>query len=225
MHSSNPWANLPLTPQYILPQDRDVIGGHKNFLGLHLETLPEPFVGGLDKAQVVFLALNPGFISDDVAVNMRLPEFIEGSRANREDPFTSPFYYFKGGLEATGGYKWWSRHLNPVVKAGVPLDILKNKIMMVEYFPYHSVNYRHINVYTESQRYSFEVVREAVRRGKTIVIMRSRALWVEAVPELKKHPYLELNNPRRVYISRANLDNKNGEGTFDNLIATLKGDL
>jgi|GEM_PF-1200716 len=222
MLPESPWSNLPEAAPYILPEDREAIEHHKNYLSLHLETYPEPLVGGLDNAKVVFLALNPGFTDDDVDVNLQLPEFIAGCRSNIADPFTSPFYYFEGGLEATGGYRWWAARLKPLVRAGIPLEVLKDKIMMVEYFPYHSVNYHHINVFTPSQRYSFEIVREAIRRGKTIIIMRSRALWIEAVPELVDYPYLELNSPQNVSISRPNLDNKNGIGTFDRLVAMLK---
>ena len=182
--SSNPWSKLPDTAPYILPEDMRVIERHKNFAELRLDTYPEPLVGGLNNAKVIFLALNPGFTDDDVDVNLHLPEFIDGCRSNISDPLNSPFYYFEGGLEATGGYRWWTSKLKPLIQAGISIETLKDTIMMVEYFPYHSVNYRHINSYTPSQLYSFEIVREAIRRKKTIIIMRSRALWTEAVPEL-----------------------------------------
>jgi hypothetical protein len=46
----------------------------------------------------------------------------------------------------------------------------------------------------------------------------------QAIPELVGcKRLLELNNPLRVYISKANLDNKNGAGTFDKVVAALKG--
>lgn len=220
--SNSPWSKLPETAPYILPEDLSVIEQHKNFTGLRLDTYPEPLVGGLDNAKIVFLALNPGFTDDDVKVNLHLPEFIDGCRSNISNPFTSLFYYFESGLEATGGYRWWTTKLKPLIQAGISISILKDKIMMIEYFPYHSVNYRHINTFTPSQLYSFEIVREAIRRKKTIIIMRSRALWTEAVPELATYPYLELNSAQNVTVSRTNLDNKNGMGTFDKIVATLK---
>lgn len=205
----NPWLNLPQIAPYILPEDLAVIKSHKNFIGLRLDTLPEPLVGGLDNAQVIFLALNPGFTDSDVEVNMQLPEFIEGCRTNLHNPFTSPFYYFNGGLEATGGYKWWSARLKPLIQAGVSLETLRDKIMMVEYFPYHSINYKHINAYTPSQLYSFEIVREAARRNKTIIIMRSKSLWLQAVPELANHNYMTLSSAQNVVISPKNLGELN----------------
>ncbi len=214
---TNPWTNLPDTEPYIIAEDLAVIESHKNFIGLRLDTLPEPLVGGLNEAKVVFLALNPGFTDSDVDVNMKLPEFIEGCRNNLENPYTSPFYYFNGGLEATGGYKWWSAKLKPLITAGISEEVLRDKIMMVEYFPYHSVNYKHINSYTPSQLYSFEIVREAIRRNKVIVVMRSKNLWLEAVPELAGYSYMTLNSSQNVVISPKNI----GELNFKVLLQEL----
>jgi hypothetical protein len=206
---NNPWLNLPDIAPYILPEDSAVIQDHKNYLGLRLDTLPEPLVGGLDNAKVLFLALNPGFTDSDVDVNMQLQRFIGGCRNNLNDPYGSDFYYFAGGLEETGGYKWWTSKLKPLIQAGVSIETLKRNIMMVEYFPYHSVNYKHINKFTPSQIFSFEVVKEAVRREKTIIIMRSKKLWIEAVPELANYSFMTLNSAQNVTISPKNLGTLN----------------
>jgi len=213
----NPWLNLPIKEPYILADDLSVIEGHKNFVGLRLDTMPEPLVGGLDNASVVFLALNPGFTDSDVEVNMKLPKFIEKCKANLNDPFGSEFYYFTGDLETTGGYKWWSAKLKPLIAAGVTYESLKSKMMMVEYFPYHSINYKHIDRFTPSQLYSFEIVREAIRRGKTIVIMRSKNLWIEAIPELANYSYMTLSSAQNVIISPKNI----GELNFRVLLSEL----
>lgn len=217
MSLENPWQRLPLVEPFALPEDLAVIEKHKNFIGLRLDTLPEPLVGGLENAKVVFLALNPGFTDADVKVNMQLPEFLNGCRTNLNNPYTSPFYYFNGGLEDTGGYKWWSAKLKPLLKAGVSLEALRTKIMMIEYFPYHSINYKHINAFTPSQLYSFEIVKEAIRQGKTIVIMRSKALWLQAVPELASYNYMTLSSAQNVVISPKNI----GELNFRVLVSEL----
>src|SRR5438270_8249265 len=138
MHLHNTWEDLPESEPYILDVDRQVIKDHKNYVGLRLDTLPEPLVGGLNNAKIIFLALNPGFTDDDVQVNMQLPGFITGCRANLKDPLNSEFYYFAGGLEKTGGFRWWTAKLKPLLNAGVSMDVLKERIMMIEYFPYHS---------------------------------------------------------------------------------------
>lgn len=218
MTLNNPWENLPTVAPYILPEDLKVIESHKNFIGLRLDTLPEPLVGGLDNAKVVFLALNPGFTDSDVDVNMQLEQFINDCRKNLKDPFKSDFYYFTGGLEETGGYKWWSSKLKPLINHGITEETLKKKIMMVEYFPYHSVNYRHIGRFTPSQLFSFEIVKEAIKRNKIIVIMRSRVLWEQAVPELAGYPFMTLNSAQNVVISPKNI----GELNFRVLLSELR---
>lgn len=217
MNLMNPWVSLPEKEPYILAEDLSVIEGHKNFLGLRLDTMPEPLVGGLNNAKVVFLALNPGFTDSDVTVNMKLPKLIEGCRSNLNDPYNSSFYYFDGGLEETGGYKWWSSKLKPLLQAGVTEEMLKTKMMMIEYFPYHSINYKHINRYTPSQLFSFELVKQAIKLNKTIVIMRSKSLWLEAVPELAECSYMTLNSSQNVTVSPKNI----GELNFKVLVSEL----
>ncbi len=202
---------------YVLPEDLAVIENHKNFIGLRLDTLPEPLVGGLNNAKIIFLALNPGFTDSDVSVNMKLPAFLEGCRNNLNDPYESPFYYFNGGLEETGGYKWWSAKLKPLINAGISLETLRDKVMMIEYFPYHSINYKHINAFTPSQLYSFEIVKEAIKQQKTIVIMRSKALWLQAVPELADYNFMTLSSAQNVVISPKNI----GELNFRVLLQEL----
>ncbi len=96
-------------------------------------------------------------------------------------------------------------------------ETLKSKIMMIEYFPYHSVNYKHINRFTPSQLYSFDLVRQAIKQNKTIVIMRSKTLWLEAVPELADYSFMTLNSSQNVTISPKNI----GELNFKVLVSEL----
>lgn len=217
MDHQSPWVNLPTEDPYILPEDLRQISNHRFFSELRLNTLPEPVVGGLDNAKVVFLALNPGFMESDVTVNMSMPAFIEGCRTNLADPYSAPFYYFAGGLEETGGYKWWSSRLKPVLAAGIHEDVLASRVMVIEYFPYHSVNYKHLGNFIPSQLFSFELVKEAMRRNKVIVIMRSKVLWLQAVPELAAYPYMTLSSAQNVVISPKNI----GELNFKVLLSEL----
>lgn len=89
--------------------------------------------------------------------------------------------------------------------------------MMVEYFPYHSVNYKHISRFTPSQLFSFEIVRQAILKEKIIVIMRSKNLWLEAVPELASYTYMTLKSAQNVVISPQNI----GELNFKVLLSEL----
>ena len=56
-----------------------------------------------------------------------------------------------------------------------------------------------------SQEYSFQLVREAVLRGATIVIMRSETRWMRTIAELNGYQRaLPLSNPQAPFISQKN---------------------
>ena len=203
----NPWQNLK--PLYVLPEDLAAIVHHKNYSNLRLDTLPDQAIGGLDKAKIIFLLLNPGFDDKDISVNMTLPHFVEANRRNLTDPFGSPFYYFGSDLEQTGGYEWWSRILNPLLQDGITEVMLREKIMAIEYFPYHSKTYKDLPI-VPSQQVAFNLVGEAIKRKKTIVIMRGKSYWTNAVSELAAYENTIVHpNPRNVSISPKNIGKAN----------------
>lgn len=219
----NPWLDLPQQAPFIAPCDIEALKDRKYKLdGLRFDAFPEPYGGNINTAKVVCLLLNPGFEDADVTTNFDNPYWVREIRANLEHKTESPFYYLSSKVQETGGYRWWTAKLKFLEKAGVTHDELSSGIMMVEFFPYHSVSYTYNKQYVPSQLYQFHLVREAMRLGKTIIIMRARNIWIKAIPELATYPYLELNSPQNVSISRANLDNKNGVGTFDKVTAKLR---
>lgn len=208
---NNPWQNLK--PLYVLPEDFAVLAGHRNYSNLRLDTLPDQVIGGLDNAEVIFLLLNPGFDEKDITVNLALPQFVEANRRNLIDPYASPFYYFNGELNSTGGYTWWRRIFNPLIEAGVTEAMLSEKIMAIEYFPYHSKDWKELPQ-VPSQQVAFSLVRDAIERGKTIVIMRGKDKWLNAVSELASYDKVILHpNPRNVSISPRNV----GIANFDSI--------
>lgn len=214
----NPWPNLPTKAPYVLPEDQSCIDLHRYANNeLRFDTLPEPYIGGLDNARVIFLALNPGFLESDITVNLTHPEFAGANRRNQADPYGSPFYYFDGGFEKTGGYWWWSKKLKPLIDRGVTDQDIRDKIMLIEYLPYHSEKAGKIsNLRISSQQFNFELVREAIRLNKLIIMMRSEKLWLKAVPELEGN-YIMPHNKRNVIISPGNM----GQGNFDIILQRL----
>jgi hypothetical protein len=220
---NNPWLDLPKQAPFTLPCDDEVLNSPKYKLdGLRFDAFPEPYSGNINTAKVVCLLLNPGFEEADVTTNFNNPYWVNEIRANLEHKTESPFLYLSPKVQETGGYRWWTARLKPLENAGVTRDELAQGLMMVEFFPYHSVSYKHNKQYIPSQQYQFHLVREAIRLGKTIIIMRAKEKWFTAVPELTDYSYLELSSPQNVSISKVNLDNKNGAGTFDKIVATLK---
>lgn len=221
---NNPWLDLPKEAPFIASCDDEVLNSPKyNSKGLSFDAFPEPYGGDLNTAKVVCLLLNPGLDESDATTNFKNEYWVNEIRANLEHKTEFPFLYLSPKVQETEGYKWWTARLNPLVKAGVTREELAQGVMMVQFLPYHSLIYTHNTQYIPTQHYQFYLVREAIRLGKTIIIMRGRRHWFKAVPELANYEALfELNNPRSIYISRANLDNKNGAGTFDKVVATLK---
>jgi hypothetical protein len=213
----NPWLNLPATAPYVLPEDFAKIGHHRNYSNLRLDMMPGQFIGGLNNTEVVFLLLNPGFNESDITTDLQLPGFADEIRLNHTEPYGSPFYVFNKGYEHTEIHKWWARILNPLVEAGVSISTLRTKVMTIEYFPYHSVSYKKLPI-VPSQQYAFDLVGEAINRGKVIVIMRSKDLWYEAVPALKDYENkMFIKNRRQPYVSPNNL----GEENFNALLSKL----
>lgn len=214
----NPWQDLK--PLYVLPEDFAKLVGHPNYSNLRLDALPSQVIGGLDNAEIIFLLLNPGFSESDITVDLQIPRFVEANRLNHIDPYGSPFYYFNGHLERTGGYKWWRRILNPLIQAGVIEAMLKEKIMAIEYFPYHSKEWKNLPL-VPSQQLAFDLVGEAIKRGKTIVITRSKDLWYDAVPALESYAHkLLVKNRRQPYISSKNV----GEENFNRIKNLILGE-
>uniref|UniRef100_E6PIT0 Uncharacterized protein n=1 Tax=mine drainage metagenome TaxID=410659 RepID=E6PIT0_9ZZZZ len=77
-------------------------------------------------------------------------------------------------------------------------------MLCLEYFGYHSRSFDRTIPRVPTQKYSFELLRQAIRRDATIIVMRSRDLWFAAVPELIDANAFTLNSWQSVYITEAN---------------------
>jgi len=222
---NNPWLDLPKQAPFIATCDVEALNDPKyKRESLRFDAFPEPYGGDINTAKVVCLLLNPGFEEADVTTNFDNLYWVNEIRANLQHKTEFPFLYLSPEVQETGGYKWWTERLKFLEKEVVNRDDLAHRIMMIEFFPYHSVKYTHNKQYLPTQHYQFHLVREAIRLGKTIIIMRGREHWLKAVKELVGYePLFELNSAQNIYVSQANLDNKNGTGTFDKVVATLKG--
>ncbi len=203
---NNPWKDLSATPPFIAPTDRHYIDSRINHL--QLEVLPDPYIGNLNQARIVLLALNPGYKNTDLSVNMNEPGYTRQNKLNLLHKANPPFYMLDKRLNYSGGYKWWSRILKPLISAGIPIDSLSRKVMCIQYFPSHSRTYINIPIVLPSQGYSFFLLKEAIRQNKKIVVMRSEKLWLNAVPELIDVNYIKLKNPRNPVISPNNMEEK-----------------
>jgi hypothetical protein len=214
--NDNPWHRLPDKPPYVLPEDEEVVRAfnvkaRQNHV-LHLDLIPEPFVGRPD-APVVLLGNNPGVKSPETKAYRLKPAFADRMRKNLlhrlSDDF--PFLYLDPDPDITStGKGWWERKLKRLFREfgpdeDVARSILARSILAVEFFPYVSHRYRHGRLVLPSQQYSFGLVRTAVERGRVIILTRGELRWKKAVEELGTYPRLvRLKEVQRAPISRGN---------------------
>jgi len=210
----NPWKELPEQSPYILSQESRVISEFrarcKKNHQPQTQILPEPFIGNVD-APIYLLSLNPGYSDKDPhwhsKENFKLA--IKSNLLHESSDY--PFYFLNPEFKESPGATWWQGKLKQLI-LDTSLDIVANNIFCVEYFPYHSENYKEIpkSISTgllKSQRYSVYLVRQAIKRNARIIIMRSSKKWFSSVPELKNNNNVyELRNPQNVCVTPNNLD-------------------
>ena len=219
---SNPWVDLPTSPPFVAPLDAPLLSGVSSRLqgrfALQLDLLPQPWTGSIHTAEVLMLALNPGFSEID-RVELKDHDYAEQWRHALTFRTRTPFYFLDPAFQSTGGFRWWHRRLRELIEV-VGLEAVARKVMCVEHFPYKSISYRPLGATLPSQQFSLELVRDAMQRRKQLVVMRSERVWLESLPELRDYPYIRLSNHQNPYLSRAQMT----EEQFARLVDTLRTD-
>jgi hypothetical protein len=199
----NPWNELPVSSPYVLSVDRPQIE-HFNRDSrpehcLRLEIFPEPFLGD-PNAPIILLNLNPGFSKEDLRWHSK-DDFQNSSLCNLNHGKTEyPFYLLNPRYSESPGHQWWERRLRIVIKE-FGLETVANRMLCVELFPYHSEQFKHGELSVPSQQYGYHLVSRALERKAIVVMMRSKRLWLKAVPALANYNFHELKNPRSPYIT------------------------
>jgi hypothetical protein len=214
----NPWRNLPSEPPYVLPDDREAIDWFNQTAKpehfIHLEHLPEPFLGRPD-APAVLLGLNPGYKPEDDRWHSD-PPFVARSRANlTHERADYPFYLLDPSLQSPG-HHWWSRKFRSPIAAS-SLEAVASSVLCIELFPYHSKRFAHSEVRVPSQSYSWHLVERAMDRGAIIVLLRSERLWMRVLPALSS--YARLHRVRNV--QNPSISPRNLPTAFDELVQEI----
>ena len=204
---TNPWLNLPESAPYVAPDDAEMLERLSLRLrgpfAMQLDLLPQPWTGDIKRAEILMLALNPGYAEAD-REELRNHDYADQWKAALSFCTRTPFYFLDPAFKATGGARWWARRLRDLISI-VGHDVVAQKVMCVEHFPYKSARYAPLGATLPSQRYSFDLVRDAISRGKQIVVMRSERIWLESVAELRSYPYVRLTNHQNPHLSRAQM--------------------
>jgi hypothetical protein len=206
----NPWTQIPRGAPFVLEIDRLQVDNFNRSVApkyqLHLEILPQPFAGTPKTAGVYLLSLNPGFSEKDEYYQSSLESF-RLANEHALNLSSNSFFFLDQRFSETPAYAWWSKHLKEVVAVWGIEKTLK-KLMVIEFFPYHSRSYKPMKEQLPSQTYSLELVKQAIANKKHIIIMRNEKLWLKHIPELKNYPYTTLINKQRAWISKNNLPPK-----------------
>jgi hypothetical protein len=220
---ANPWSRLPDSAPLVLKDDLNAVEVFNRTAKPHHEIdvklLPEPFLGQFN-APVVLLNLNPGWSPGDAEWHAD-PEFARLSRANLSHSKSDfPFYLLNPRIQASPGGAWWRMHLRSLIEDIGSVKRVANRVLCVEYFPYHSANFDHKVPELASQEFGFGLVRSAIERHAVIVGLRSIAFWLSAVPELARYDrWFTLRNVQRVWVSRGNLPDG-----YDKVVSAIKSD-
>ena len=204
--TSNPWEDLPDAPPYVYGADAEPLAQFNRTADdlhkYHLDILPEPFLGR-PAANVVLMNLNPGYSGEDEKFHHLDDYFRQVALANlahreREYPF-----YFLDPRKKSPGHIWWQRRLRELTDLFGNRLVSRN-VLCLEYFPYHSEEFDVATPPVPSQAYNFTLLRDALARDATIIVMRAERQWATAVPELSGKSRYVLNSNQSVYVSRKN---------------------
>ena len=196
---------MPTVPPYVLPCDKPILDRYAPKLTgeaeIRLDTLAYPYLGNPETADVLLLALNGGFKPEVLNYLQADPIYVEQRRKSLTFESDYPFFYLDPRFASTAGHQWWRRRLSYFVERQ-GLKSVAEKFACVQWFPYCSARFKALPQLLPSQEYSFDLVRQAIKDGKEIVLMRSREKWRAAVPELKDYPYIELKFPRTTFVAK-----------------------
>lgn len=204
----NPWLNITINDT-IADCDKPLIASLPSRKSSKIEkrTLPEPFHGNSD-APVYILSGNP--LANAIDLNYISSPAYQKEIKDELLHINTDFLWLRTPetiVDANGnpypGYKYWkdrTRHLR-AIKA-MP------NVFCIEAFPYHTL---HVNDFMSigalpSDRYTNEMIEDAIDSGKTIVLMRCKSYWFKRVPRLEHYQkVLELNSKQCAYLTPGNM--------------------
>lgn len=218
----NPWLNItPQQSRKVAKCDEYAVRQfEKKYPNeLVLDLWPEPYTGN-PQAAVYLLNGNPGFDPQFDPLFTQDKLYSEIIQHNLQHDFTSSlksFTYFND-IQRDGiihaGCDWWSLRTKKLKEA---LGGKDPNLFNVEFCPYHSKNLTKIPKkidWLPSYEYTNQLIKDAIKEEKLIVVMRMKSLWLKRIPELRSYPnVLQLSNPRCTYITPNNIDFlSNGQG-------------
>lgn len=206
----NPWLNISWGDS-IADIDKEYLAKFSCFEKIQRNTLPEPYTGDV-RSNVYCLNLNPGSacVCNDSEPQLK-EDFTKYTLQTLRHEIDENMWFL---LEKTAGYDWWqqmTKELREYKKGQNP------RMFVIEYFPYHTVKGAYFPRKLPSYEYSNELIRQAMKKKKYIVIMRHRKEWLQRISGLEKYEQLVcLNSPQNPCLTKKNIESseKNLERGF-----------
>jgi hypothetical protein len=185
--------------------------------------VPFPYYGNPNTARVVVLQANPGY---DLMRNDRpfANEILDLDYRNLLHKVSSPLYtllpryrewVYTNGKKGTCWYWKRTRHL----REKVDLDKMSSGMMYMELFPYRSVELLYPKTLPPSQEYTFNLLRQLLKKNVLVIMTRKDREWEKTVQELKSyHKIIKIKNHRNIHLS----PNILGQDGFQSAINALE---
>ena len=206
----NPWIEFVEKlddTNFVLKKEQAVIEKFnqnvKDNFKIHSEIMPAPFMGNVQTAPIVLLMLNPGYDQEEELKGFykEYRSFWKNEIQHIQSIPELPLFCLDERYVNYSNY--WEKKLKPLTLMTSREKVAEN-ICNIQFFPYHSLKFKTISNkilenegfenYLPSQNYNFHLVREAMKREVIIIILRSRKMWFEAIPELKVYKNLHYTN-------------------------------
>lgn len=237
----NPWKELSnqivdngfeLLEKNSLERDETIIQAfnqkQSDIYRFRTSMMPAHFTGNILNSKIVLLATNPGYVEKEEENFYCNPKFIK-ERIN--DLTFSSSNFISNDKERVKESPYWNQKLRWLIEE-VDFDKVSKHISLLQFNPYHSIKFKEVakkyykgistDNYLDSQLYGFELLKNCIKQGKLIVVLRSKKPWFKAVRELNEYEQtgmvITIKNKRQPFLSPNNFETENG---FNKLVQAL----
>ncbi len=206
------WQDFKIEQPYVHPNDKEIIDLDNNYITVnsyddyinnsgfgsdetkfHLNLIPIPYIGNIEKAKIYILMLNPGFgildyyaESKDVELKSTLINNLRQENLARDYPFIflNPKFLWHGGGQ------YWEKKFKELIKEvkddnnysyAQTLSFIAKRVAVLQLVPYHSRKSKQSDkLYTElkSSIQMRKFVQKLAKQGeKYIICMRGKNYW------------------------------------------------
>lgn len=226
----NPWLEFVKNlddNNLVLEQEQEIIEKFNNSTNetykVLTEIMPAPFMGNVLTSPIVLLTLNPGYDEKEEEKNYynEYKLYWKNEIQHIHSVPELPLFCLEDKYVEYSDY--WLKKFMSLISVSSKEKVAQN-ISIIQFFPYHTKKYKNIpkrllKGYLESQDYNFELVKQAIERKAIIIILRSKKLWFEAIPDLDNERTRFTNSALNTIQSEKNLG-----GTFKEIVDILNKD-